>query len=109
MLINRRTGGLGLAPWLCAKGKRRHHCDKIQLYPQEFYEKGLAIVTVPTGRNHVESLNARVKSLNYLNNILAKIEANNAGCIEALLLDQNGCVVELHRRQRVHASPRAGC
>jgi branched-chain amino acid aminotransferase len=94
LVVTRGEGGLGLAPWLCPKGTVIIIADKIQLYPPEFYEKGLAIVTVPTMRNRVESLNARVKSCNYLNNILAKIEGNNAGCIEALMLDHNGFVVE---------------
>jgi branched-chain amino acid aminotransferase len=94
LVATRGVGTLGLAPWLCPKGSVFVIADKIQLYPPEFYEKGLAIVTVPTMRNRVESLNARVKSCNYLNNILAKIEANNAGCIEALMLDHNGFVVE---------------
>jgi branched-chain amino acid aminotransferase len=94
LVVTRGAGTLGLAPWLCPKGSVIVIADKIQLYPPEYYEKGLAIVTVPTMRNRVESLNARVKSCNYLNNILAKIEANNAGCIEALMLDHNGFVVE---------------
>ena len=94
LVVTRGVGNLGLAPWLCPKGSIIIIADKIQLYPPEYYEKGLAIVTVPTMRNRVESLNARVKSCNYLNNILAKIEANNAGCIEALMLDHNGFVVE---------------
>jgi branched-chain amino acid aminotransferase len=94
LVATRGVGTLGLAPWLCPKGSIVIIADKIQLYPQEYYEKGLSIVTAPTMRNRVESLNARVKSCNYLNNILAKIEAYNAGCVEALMLDHNGYVVE---------------
>jgi branched-chain amino acid aminotransferase len=68
--------------------------DKIQLYSPELYEQGLAIVTVPTTRNLHSALNPAIKSLNYLNNILAKIEANNAGCEEAILLNAEGFVAE---------------
>lgn len=94
LVVSRGTGTLGLAPWLCPKASVVIIVDSIKLYPQEFYDNGLALVTVPTMRNRVESLNARVKSCNYLNNILAKIEAHNSGCVEALMLEQNGYVVE---------------
>jgi len=94
LVVTRGVGTLGLAPWKCKKPSVFIIADKIALYPDEFYEKGLEIVTVPTRRSHVESLNPRVKSCNYLNNILAKIEAWNAGALEALMLDQNGFVNE---------------
>jgi branched-chain amino acid aminotransferase len=94
LVVTRGPGNLGLSPWLCPRASVIIIADSITLYPQEFYEKGLTLVTVPTMRNRVESLNARVKSCNYLNNILAKIEAHNSGCVEALMLDQNGFVVE---------------
>ena len=68
--------------------------DKIQLYPPELYDKGLEIITASTQRNHPAALNARIKSLNYLNNILAKIEGLQAGCIEALMLNHKGEVAE---------------
>jgi branched-chain amino acid aminotransferase len=68
--------------------------DKIQLYPAELYQKGMEIVTVPTVRNLHSALNPAIKSLNYLNNILAKIEANNSGCEEAILLNAEGYVSE---------------
>jgi branched-chain amino acid aminotransferase len=68
--------------------------DKIQLYPPEYYEKGLPIITVPTTRNLHSALNPAIKSLNYLNNILAKIEANNGGCEEAVMLNAEGYVAE---------------
>ena len=68
--------------------------DKIQLYPPELYERGMEIVTVPTVRNLHSALNPAIKSLNYLNNILAKIEANNAGCEEAVMLNAEGFVAE---------------
>jgi len=94
LVISRGEGNLGLAPWLCPKASVIVIADSITLYASEFYEKGLPLITVPTMRNRQESLNPRVKSLNYLNNILAKIEAHNSGCIEALMLDGNGFVVE---------------
>lgn len=94
LVVTRGEGTLGLAPWRCPKASVIIIADNIALYPKEDYENGLALVTVPTMRNRNESLNPRVKSCNYLNNILAKIEANNAGCSEALMLDQNGFVVE---------------
>jgi branched-chain amino acid aminotransferase len=68
--------------------------DKIQLYPQDLYERGMEIVTVPTVRNLHSAVNPAIKSLNYLNNILAKIEANNSGCEEAVMLNADGYVAE---------------
>jgi branched-chain amino acid aminotransferase len=68
--------------------------DKIQLYPPELYQKGMEIVTVPTTRNLHSAVNPAIKSLNYLNNILAKIEANNAGVEEAIMLNAEGYVAE---------------
>ena len=68
--------------------------DHIALYPQEFYEKGLKIITASTVRNHPAALSPRIKSLNYLNNILAKIEGLQAGCVEALMLNHKGEVAE---------------
>ena len=68
--------------------------DHIALYPDEYYENGLEIVTVSTIRNHPAALSPRIKSLNYLNNILAKIEGLQAGCVEALMLNHKGEVAE---------------
>jgi branched-chain amino acid aminotransferase len=68
--------------------------DKINLYPEKFYKKGLEIITVPTVRNLPEALNPQIKSLNYLNNIMAKIEALNCGYDEAIMLDSLGYVAE---------------
>ena len=68
--------------------------DHITLYPDEFYQNGLEIVTVSTIRNHPAALSPRIKSLNYLNNILAKIEGLQAGCVEALMLNHKGEVAE---------------
>ena len=94
LVVTRGPGDLGLDPRKCAKATVFIITDKISLYPKEFYEKGLAIVTVPTVRNHPEALNPQLKTLNYLNNILAKIEAVNAGVQEALLLNSQGYVTE---------------
>ena len=94
LVVTRGPGDLGLDPRKCAKATVFIITDKISLYPKEFYEKGLSIVTVPTVRNHPEALNPQLKTLNYLNNILAKIEAINAGSQEALLLNSQGYVTE---------------
>lgn len=94
MVVTRGEGTLGLAPWLCPEPSVFIIAANIQLYPEEYYENGLAVVTVPTMRNFPEAVNPRIKSLNYLNNILAKIEAHNAGVLEALMLNKDGYVVE---------------
>ncbi|MCL2284472.1 MAG: branched-chain-amino-acid transaminase [Fibromonadales bacterium] len=93
-IISRGVGDLGLNPYLCKKSSVICIADKISLYPKEDYENGLKIITVATHRNYNESLNPRVKSLNYLNNILAKIEAVQAGVKEALMLNPLGYVAE---------------
>ena len=94
LVVTRGVGDLGLDPRKCKKATLFIIADKISLYPKEFYEKGLAIATVATARNHPEALNPQLKTLNYLNNILAKIEATNAGVNEALLLNSQGYVTE---------------
>lgn len=94
LVVTRGVGDLGLDPRKCAKSTVFIIADKISLYPREYYEKGLQIVTVATIRNHTEALNPQLKTLNYLNNILAKIEAINAGVNEALLLNAQGYVTE---------------
>lgn len=95
VVVTRGEGDLGLDPQKCyGRPNVIIIADKIALYSKELYEKGMEIVTVPTVRNHPEAINPRLKSLNYLNNILAKIEANNAGCCEAIMLDHQGYVVE---------------
>ena len=68
--------------------------DKITLYPAELYQKGMEIITVPTVKNHPNALNPQLKSLNYLNNILAKIEASHCGYNEAIMLEANGYIGE---------------
>ncbi|MDD5464969.1 MAG: branched-chain-amino-acid transaminase [Candidatus Omnitrophica bacterium] len=95
LVVTRGEGDLGLDPRKCYKGATIIIiADKIALYPQKLYQDGLSIVTVPTVRNLPEALNPQIKSLNYLNNILAKIEAGNAGCDEAIMLDSLGYVAE---------------
>lgn len=94
LVVTRGTGTLGLNPYLCEKAEIIIIAAKIQLYPQDLYDNGLKIVTVGTVRNHTEALNPRIKSLNYLNNVMAKIEAINAGCMECLMLNSQGQVAE---------------
>src|SRR5687767_2141859 len=94
LVVTRGVGTLGLNPNSCKNPSVVIIADKIQLYPVEFYEKGLTIITVPTVRNLHSALNPAIKSLNYLNNILAKIEANNGGCEEAIMLNSEGYVSE---------------
>lgn len=94
LVVTRGVGTLGLNPNKCGRPSIIIIAGKIQLYPPEFYQKGLTIVTVPTTRNLHSALNPAIKSLNYLNNILAKIEANNAGCEEAIMLNAEGYVAE---------------
>ncbi|MEK6728318.1 MAG: branched-chain-amino-acid transaminase [Candidatus Omnitrophota bacterium] len=95
LVVTRGEGDLGLDPRKCTdKAAIIIISDKIALYPKEYYKAGLKIITVPTIRNLPEALNPQIKSLNYLNNILAKIEANNAGCDEAIMLDSLGYVAE---------------
>ena len=94
LVVTRGVGTLGLNPYLCEKAQVIIIAAKIQLYPPELYENGLRIVTVGTVRNHTEAINPRIKSLNYLNNVMAKIEAINAGCMECLMLNPKGQVAE---------------
>jgi branched-chain amino acid aminotransferase len=94
LVVTRGTGDLGLDPRLCPKATIFIIAASIKLYPQSDYDNGLEIVTVPSNRFNVAAWNARVKSCNYLNNIMAKMEGQLAGVREALMLDQNGFVVE---------------
>jgi branched-chain amino acid aminotransferase len=94
LLVTRGQGTLGLDADLCANPQVIIITDHIALYPAEFYDKGLEIVTASTLRNHPAALNPRIKSMNYLNNILAKIEGMRAGCVEALMLNHKGEVAE---------------
>jgi branched-chain amino acid aminotransferase len=94
LVVTRGVGDLGLAPWSCANPTTFVIASKISLYPQEYYDNGLSIVTVPTRRIAPDALPPTVKSLNYLNNILAKIEARQAGALEAIMLNAQGYVAE---------------
>jgi branched-chain amino acid aminotransferase len=94
LVVTRGIGTLGLNPNRCENPSVIIIAGKIQLYPAELYQKGMEIVTVPTVRNLHSALNPAIKSLNYLNNILAKIEANNSGCEEAIMLNAEGFVSE---------------
>ncbi|MDP1580018.1 MAG: branched-chain-amino-acid transaminase [Candidatus Didemnitutus sp.] len=94
LVVTRGVGDLGLAPWLCAKPSLVVIASTIQLYPKEHYENGLAIVTVPTRRINPAALPPTVKSLNYLNNILGKIEAKQGGALEGIMLNDQGFIAE---------------
>lgn len=94
LIVTRGEGTLGLDPNKCSQPQIIIIADSITLYPDEFYENGLEIVTVRTIRNHPAALNPGIKSLNYLNNILAKIEGLQHGCVEALMLNYKGQVAE---------------
>ena len=114
VVVTRGEGDLGLDPRKCTAPTIFIITDKIVLYPKELYEKGLSIVTVATRRNIPEALNPQIKSLNYLNNILAKIEAINADVEEALMMSADGYVAEctgdnifIVRDKTVFTPPRA--
>jgi branched-chain amino acid aminotransferase len=94
LVVTRGVGTLGLNPNRCKNPSVIIIAGKIQLYPQELYERGMDIITVATTRNLHNALNPAIKSLNYLNNILAKIEANNGGVEEAIMLNADGYVAE---------------
>jgi branched-chain amino acid aminotransferase len=94
LVVTRGVGTLGLNPRSCKNPSVIIIADKIQVYPLELYSRGMEIVTVPTVRNLHSAVNPAIKSLNYLNNILAKIEANNAGVEEAVMLNAEGFVAE---------------
>jgi branched-chain amino acid aminotransferase len=94
LIVTRGAGALGLDPNRCSNPQVIVIADHIQMYPKEMYENGLTIITASTIRNHSAALSPRIKSLNYLNNIMAKIEGLQAGCIEALMLNAKGEVAE---------------
>jgi len=94
VVITRGAGSLGLDPRKTTDPQVIIITDHISLYPDELYEHGLKIVTAATTRNHPNAVNPRIKSLNYLNNILAKMEAIQAGCLEALMLNHKGELAE---------------
>ena len=94
LVVTRGVGTLGLNPYVCKDPSLIIIADTITLYPPELYAKGLDVITVATVRNHPAALSPAVKSLNYLNNVLAKIEALNAGVMEAIMLNAEGFVAE---------------
>ena len=94
LVITRGAGSLGIDPNRTSDPQVIIITDHIALYPQEFYDNGMEIVSASTIRNHPAALSPRIKSLNYLNNILAKIEGLQAGCVEALMLNHKGEIAE---------------
>jgi branched-chain amino acid aminotransferase len=94
LVVTRGCGDLGLSPWNCSKATVFIIADKIKLYPEEYYTNGLEVVVVSVRRNLVDAVNPSIKSLNYLNNILAKIEGIRAGVPEAIMLNKDGYVAE---------------
>lgn len=94
LLVTRGGNQLGLDPFRCDNPQVIIIVDSISLYPEKYYTEGLDLVTASTIRNHPAALSPRVKSLNYLNNIMAKIEAIRAGCVEAVMLNHKGEVAE---------------
>ncbi len=94
LIVTRGVGDLGLNPFVCKGGKVIIIADNIQLYPEAFYETGMKVVSASTIRNHPLALPPQIKSLNYLNNILAKIESVDAGVGEAIMYNHLGYVAE---------------
>ena len=94
LVVSRGEGNLGLDPTSCPRANVVVIAEQLALFPQELYDNGMEIVTVATRRNRSDVLNPQIKSLNYLNNILVKIEAKLAGVQEALMLNDQGFVAE---------------
>lgn len=94
LVVTRGSGGLGLNPYLCKKPSMFCIAASIQLYPEEYYQKGLELITCSTRRPSHATLSPQVKSLNYLNNIMAKVECIKAGVMEGLMLNDAGTVAE---------------
>jgi len=94
LVAARGAGTLGIHPYRTVSPNVYIIIDKIQMFDPEMYEKGMKVITASTARNHPNTMAPRIKSLNYLNNILAKIEAIDAGCLEAVMLNTEGYVAE---------------
>ncbi|MBN1844293.1 MAG: branched-chain-amino-acid transaminase [Sedimentisphaerales bacterium] len=94
LVVTRGVGTLGLNPLVCEEAQIIIIADTIQLYPKELYEKGLRVVSANTLRNHPLSVSPQIKSLNYLNNILAKLEALDRDMLEAIMYNHQGYVAE---------------
>jgi branched-chain amino acid aminotransferase len=94
LVVSRGRGDLGIDPDKCSEPTVVIIVASIALYPEEFYRNGIPLVTASARRIPMESLDPRIKSLNYLNNIIAKIQGKQAGCVEALMLNHQGLVAE---------------
>jgi branched-chain amino acid aminotransferase len=94
LVVTRGEGGLGLSPYLCEKPSMFIIASTIKLYPQEHYDNGLTLITCATRRPAPGALMPQVKSLNYLNNVMAKVEAIQAGALEGVMLNEQGYVAE---------------
>ena len=94
LLVTRGVGTLGLNPFVCENSRLIIIADNIQLYPEELYEKGMKVISATTVRNHPLAIPPQVKSMNYLNNILAKIEALDNDVPEAIMYNHEGYVAE---------------
>jgi branched-chain amino acid aminotransferase len=94
LIVSRGAGTLGLDPRKTSNPQVVIIVDDITMYPKELYDAGLELVTAATIRNHPNALNPNIKSLNYLNNIMAKMEGVRAGCVEALMLNHKGEIAE---------------
>ncbi|MBD3266945.1 branched-chain-amino-acid transaminase [bacterium] len=94
VVISRGDGDLGLDPRKCPKPNIIVIIDRLKLYPQEFYDNGLTLVTTAIKRNTPDALPPQVKSLNYLNNVLAKLDANRQDAAEAIFLNHQGYIAE---------------
>jgi branched-chain amino acid aminotransferase len=94
LVVTRGAGTLGLNPFVCENSRIFIIADNIQLYPEELYEKGMKVISATTVRNHPLAIPPQVKSLNYLNNILAKIEALDSNVPEAIMYNHEGYVAE---------------
>lgn len=94
LCVTRGAGPLGINPFTCERPVTFIVVDGIRLYPLEMYTRGMAVITAATVRNHPQAISPRIKSLNYLNNVLAKVEAIDAGVFEAIMLNHVGFVAE---------------
>lgn len=94
LVVTRGSGSLGLDPNRTSDPQVIIIVDLIALYDRKYYDEGLKIITASTIRNHPAALSPRIKSLNYLNNIMAKLEGLQAGCMEAIMLNHKGEVAE---------------
>jgi branched-chain amino acid aminotransferase len=94
LIVSRGIGSLGIDPLKCPKPSVVVIVGDIEVYPQERYSQGIAVITSSYRRIPVDCFDVRIKSLNYLNNVLAKMEAQRAGCLESIILDRDGYVTE---------------